>query len=258
VDDEGVLRRAWRVGEQYLNRFVIGGVVLGVVAALLGAVLVAPATATAGQRAIYVVGSFLAGVVVVAAGAFIVAFVRAIYAQRDEARANVKVLRAEVERLKAPRPAPALRLADILDLDTAARCIRLRVYNDSVTPTRPDAQLVEIIDQEGRAMIDRTQLPLDLEWTNHPEGPPLLSSQDAMGQTVAVFGLNDAPNAAEVVLYAFGRKHQPPIGRVHDQLLGQKFYVTIAVRSPEYPEVGPAARRYVIQQEAMSPLKFRV
>ena len=258
MDDEGALRRAWGLARQYRSRFVVGGVFLGVVGAFLGALVVAPATAPAGQRIVYAVGAFVAAVLVISILAFCVGLLRAPYIQRNDARREAKAQHAEVERLRAPRPAPALRLDNRLELDTAARCIRLRVWNDSVTPTRPDAQLREIIDQEGRSMIDRTQLPLDLEWTNHPEGPPLLSSQDAMGLTVAVFGLNDAPNAAEVVLYAFGRKHQPPIGRVHERLLGQKFSVTIAVRSPEYSEVGPTARRYVIQQDATSSLKFRV
>jgi hypothetical protein len=258
VDDEGAFHRAWRLGKQYVNRFLVGGVLLGAVAAFLAAGVAAPATAQFWERIAYAVGSFLAGVGIVAAGAFIVALLRAPYVQRNEARADVKALHVEVERLQAPRPAPALRLDTRLESDTAARCIRLRVWNDSASATRPDAQIVEIIDETGKSLIDRTQLPLDLEWTNHPEGPPLLSGQDATGQTVAVFGLDDAPNAAEAVLFAFGRKHQPPIGRVHDQLLGRKITVTVAVRSPEYPEVGATVRRYVIQQEPISPLKFRV
>lgn len=259
--DERALRRAWKLAQNDLDRFWIGGVLFAVIVAVLGAVKVAPVDASAGERVVYAVGSLLVGVVIVTVGTFGWAFLRAPYVQRNEARAHARAQLAEIARLNAPRPAPALRLDDRLQLDTAAKCIRLRVFNDNATVTRPIAELVEVVGEENDSLVNRAQLPLELAWTHHPEGPPPLTNQDAIGQSIKVIGIEKSLGflAAldEEKVYAFGRARQPPIG-TDTGLKGKTIYVTVAVRSPEYPEVGSITHRYVVTQDDASPLNFRV
>ena len=183
---------------------------------------------------------------------------RAPYEQRDDARRRAAELQTELVEERKPPPAPSLRLADRLEADSSpARCFRLRIWNDSATGTRPIVEVVQLTEQNGSSLLDVSQLPLELEWTHHPEGPPILTSQDNLGQSVAVLGLNQPPNAAEVELYVYGRRHQPGVGRVHDQLRGN-IYVTVAARAPNYPDLQPITRKFVLRRDTAAPLLYAV
>src|SRR5207253_130796 len=99
---------------------------------------------------------------------------RAPYEQRDAQSAalatsedKIKVLEDEIARLNTPPPAPALRFQNFLETDVAARCFRLRVWNDSVTAAKPCVELARIVDRANKSLVDDSQLPIELAWSHH-------------------------------------------------------------------------------------------
>jgi len=157
----------------------------------------------------------------------------------------------------AQKVRPTLKVSTRLEADTQPNCFRLRVWNPSGTPQRPRAELVEIKDDQETRLLDASQLPLELAWTNLPEGTrPDLTKLDVNGQSVAVICFDRHPNAAEAELYAYGMNHRPTIGRVLTRFRDRTIYVTLAISSPEHPNLGRIERRLSLRFNEMAPLRF--
>jgi hypothetical protein len=88
-----------------LTSFVVGGVILGVLAIIVGIVVTAPPNASLNERIAYAVVGFLAAVAVAALAAFGVAVVRAPYEQRDSLRVAVNGLKTNLVAITAMRDA---------------------------------------------------------------------------------------------------------------------------------------------------------
>jgi hypothetical protein len=259
----GAFRRAWARSKQHLNRFLAGVVLVGIASTILSNLLVAPQSATGPERVAYGLASFVAAIAIVVAGAFGWALLRDPYDQRDALRLALSAAEdrmaaqaEEIARLQAPAPGPTLALADQLETDIAANCFRLRVWNTSRTAVRPCVELTQLTEHDFTPLVDESQLPLELAWTHHETGRPSLSSQDALGRTVAVLCLDQRANAAEAQMYVYGRGHKPRIGRVNEHLKGKTIYATVAARSPEHPATEPVERVYVLRFDPSAPLRF--
>jgi hypothetical protein len=101
----GSFRWTWKRGREHLATFLVGGVILGVLAIIIGNVVTAPLNASLNERIAYAVTAFLAAVGVAALAAFGVAFIRASYEQRNALRIEIQRLKALVVALTAQRDA---------------------------------------------------------------------------------------------------------------------------------------------------------
>lgn len=229
---------------------------LGVCSAVASAVIVPPADSPVWVRSVYGMVTLLVAIAAILVLAFAWSFLRAPWEQRDAERAVAATLEAENIRLKAPPAAPALRLADHLDTDSIVNCWRLRVWNDSATAAEIWVELAWIADPDNKPLVDESQLPIELAWTSHEWGPRTLSSQDALGQTVAVLCLTERANSAEAEVYVYGRGDRRSIGRVHQRLKGKNIHVTITAKAPTFPDVQPVEHRYVLRWDEKAPLLF--
>lgn len=88
----GAVRWAAKKGSKHLNRFLAGGVILGLASAVLSNLLVAPTNATGSEKLAYAVAAFVVAVFVAAGGAFGWALIRAPFEQRDTLRLAVMEL----------------------------------------------------------------------------------------------------------------------------------------------------------------------
>ena len=93
----GVWRWAWIRGRQHLDRFLIGGVVLGMTALVIANFQTIPPSASPWERIAYSVGGFILALLIAVAAAFGWALFRAPYEQRDALRVSVSALRDQVE-----------------------------------------------------------------------------------------------------------------------------------------------------------------
>ncbi len=95
--EAGALRWARKRTRALLDRFLVGAVLLGVVAIVAGYKLVAPDNATGPERLLYAVGAFGIAVILVGLAVFGWALWRAPYEQRNTLRLTTDQLRRQVE-----------------------------------------------------------------------------------------------------------------------------------------------------------------
>lgn len=96
----GSFRWAAIRSRRHLDRFVAGGVVLGIASGFLSNLLVAPANASGAEKGVYAVAAFVIAVLVAIVAAYAWAGIRAPYEQRDGLRAMLSV------QGQVPEPSP--------------------------------------------------------------------------------------------------------------------------------------------------------
>src|SRR6266699_3019810 len=101
----GSLRWAWTRARSHVGRFLVSGVILGVLTAVANTLVVIPQNASSSERIAYTVGAFLGAVLVTLIAAYVWAFIRAPYEQRDALRTAMATTRAEVQALMDKREA---------------------------------------------------------------------------------------------------------------------------------------------------------
>src|SRR2546426_3557128 len=95
----GSLRWAWTRARSHVGRFLVSGVILGVLTAVANTFLVVPPDASLSERAAYTVVAFLGAVLVTLIAAFVWAFIRAPYEQRDALRRALATAQGETQAL---------------------------------------------------------------------------------------------------------------------------------------------------------------
>jgi hypothetical protein len=137
------------------------------------------------------------------------------------------------EKVRAWTGKPVIRMDSIIEKDQDVGCFRLRLWNDRGPFCKPRVRVERVVNNHGMQLVQA--LPLELEWTNHPEGPAELGVQDTAGETVAVACLSPWPSQAGTPLrvHLYGHANHPAIGSVAD-FVGGWFDVTVSAYSPQY------------------------
>lgn len=177
------------------------------------------------------------------------------------ARANYTafaVLQEENQAFKtaaaAGSAAPALRLASQFEVDTKEHCFRLRVWNDSEASCQPRVRVMGLVDDQGAAILEPAQAPLELGWTHEEAGKrPNLRKADVEGATVAVLWLSSGitfGRAKEYGVILYGTRQRINLGRLAG-FVGRTFRIRIAVDCPERQSPGRVDREFVLVHESM-------
>jgi hypothetical protein len=151
---------------------------------------------------------------------------------------------------------PALRMDSTVEKDQAFGCFRLRLWNDRGPVCKPRVRVESVVNDHGRQLVQA--LPLELEWTHHPEGPAALGPGDVGGDTVAIALHSPWPWQAGTParVYLYGHKNRLEIGSVRD-FVGGWFEVTVSAYSPDYNTDRIERRFRFYYDENEAPMFFR-
>src|SRR5205823_2547340 len=151
---------------------------------------------------------------------------------------------------------PGLRMDSQIERDQIVGCYRLRLWNDRGPVCKPRVRIERVVNNHGQQL--NQALPLELEWTHHPEGPAEVGPRDTGGETVAIALLRPWPRPADkpLMVLLYGHSNQPPIGVVRD-FVGGWFEVAISAYAPDFntQRIERTFRFYYDESEA--PLFFR-
>jgi hypothetical protein len=151
---------------------------------------------------------------------------------------------------------PVLRMDSTLEKDHVAGCYRLRFWNDKGPVCKPRVRVERVVSNHGKQLAQ--PLPIELEWTHHPEGPAELGPRDVGGETVAVLLLRPWPwhSGTPARVYLFGHQHNPEVGSVSD-FIGGWVDVDISAYSPDYNTERIERRFRFFYDENEQPMFFR-
>jgi hypothetical protein len=160
------------------------------------------------------------------------------------------------EKLRSATGKPVLRMDSTIEKDQSVACFRLRLWNDRGPICKPRVRVERVVNDHGMHLVQA--LPLELEWTHHPEGPAELGPRDTAGETVAVAILSPWPWGAGTPLrvHLFGHNNAPEIGSVSD-FVGGWFDVTVSAYSPEYNTDRIERRFRFYYDENETPMFFK-
>ena len=160
------------------------------------------------------------------------------------------------EKVRSWTGKPALRMDSTIEKDQSVACFRLRLWNDRGPICKPRVRVERVVNDHGMQLVQA--LPLELEWTHHPEGPAELGPRDTGGETVAVARLSPWPwqSGTPLRVHLFGHNNQPEIGIVAD-FVGGWFDVTVSAYSPEYNTDRIERRFRFYYDENEAPMFFR-
>jgi hypothetical protein len=127
------------------------------------------------------------------------------------------------------------------------------------------ARVISATDNRGQVLIDRQHLPIELPWTHHQGVSRLrVGPNDRLGITSALLfyvwqagiGQRRFKSGPRLAVAVYGDKWQPVLGQV-SRFRNRTLSVTVAVDTPDLPELEAVEHTYHLAFDRTSAAKFR-